>query len=719
MLPGLMAELSLRRTLLIAGRRVDVGALRVHGAGETQRITPKALGVLLELAREPGLTRTREELLLKVWAGRAGDGDVLTQAVKELRRLFGDDPAAPHFIETVPRLGYRLLASVGWDDPAPAVAETTPAELNLDALAPITAAALPAVAANEALPAPRLPRWVLLLSLAAFVLAGFSLLLSWRSSTRSAPPAYTPLMLTADPGPEALPRISPDGARVAYTAPDADSGRMRVQVRGVNASDVLQPSTGQGAESWPVWSPDGALLAFKRDQAGRCDLVTVDALGGAERVRSPCIPGMFDGFDWSPDGKAFAIARFGHDGSARLIRRAVDGSGDLPFDYAHNPGEHDLSPHYSPDGRSIAFRRGLSPYSDLYLVGAEGGAVRRLTDIAARIRGFDWLADSSGLVFASDHEGSEALYRLSLDSGGISALGVAPARMPDIATRADALVFEVPRTRTVMTAYALNETTAGSDVVPSTGSDAYAVLSPEGRRVAFVSDRSGSQQLWLFDADSRQSFALTREGGAVFLYPQWNKDGSRLLVTRRQGGRGQLLEIDLVSQVQQPVSPDSSDVRFGTYAPDEGYLLLENAEDGAKLSRLAAARANAQVLRHQVAAVETDLTYGRIYYSRIGGGVRELRANEAEEQDIAVVPDRFAWHVRAGALWHLDNGEDDQIVLRRRDSSQGGDSTVWRGSGMIDHRHFDLSADAQRLLLIRVERNDTDIGLLRNLRAVH
>ena len=171
--------------------------------------------------------------------------------------------------------------------------------------------------------------------------------------------------------------------------------------------------------------------------------------------------------------------------------------------------------------------------------------------------------------------------------------------------------------------------------------------------------------------------------------------------------------------MQQLVSADSSDVRFGTFAPGEGYLLLENAEGGAKLSRLGAARANAQVLRHQVAAVETDLTYGRIYYSRIGGGVRELRASEAEEQDIAVVPDRFAWHVRAGALWHFDNGDDDEIVLRRRDSAQSGDSVVWRSRGMVDHRHFDLSADAQRLLLIRMERNDTDIGLLRNLRAAH
>ncbi|WP_257389077.1 winged helix-turn-helix domain-containing protein, partial [Tahibacter caeni] len=129
MRPEVLADTSLRRVLCLAGRRVDVGALRVHGDGDAQRLTPKAIGVLLELAREPGVTCIRDELLQRVWAGRAGDGDVLTQAVKELRRVFGDDPSAPHFIETVPRLGYRLLVPVEWENLRSfATAENDPAE---------------------------------------------------------------------------------------------------------------------------------------------------------------------------------------------------------------------------------------------------------------------------------------------------------------------------------------------------------------------------------------------------------------------------------------------------------------------------------------------------------------------------------------------------------------------------------------------------------------
>ena len=317
-----------------------------------------------------------------MWAGRAGDGDVLTQAVKELRRVFGDDLATPRFIETVPRLGYRLLASVEWDDSLQlaTIAESDAAE---------AAPAPPAQAAETARGAARIGYW-LVVAFAGLALMALtaSLLRLWRGDgTAAAAVTGAPLMLTAEPGAESTPRLSPDGSRLAYVALDPDSGRQRVQVRGVNASTTLLPSEGAGEESWPVWSADGAQLAFVRHEGRRCSIVTVDALGGVERLRGDCAPGMFESFDWSPDGRSFAITSFDGPGTAHLALRAVEGGQAQPFDYAFDTAEHDLAPHYSPDGRHIAFRRGLSPYCDLYLVAATGGEVRRLTHLAAMIRG--------------------------------------------------------------------------------------------------------------------------------------------------------------------------------------------------------------------------------------------------------------------------------------------------------------------------------------------
>lgn len=704
MRPEVIAEASLRRVLCIAGRRLDVGALRVHGDGEAQRMTPKAVGVLLELAREPGVTRTREELLLRVWAGRAGEGgDVLTQAVKELRRVFADDPAAPHLIETVPRLGYRLLAPVEWEDPP-----TGPAIV--DAIAE-TRGVLAA--------SPR-RRWlVIAVLIATGGLAALAAALQ-PDPTAAGSVAPTPIVLTADPGAESTPRLSPDASRLAYVAIDPDTSRQRIHVRGVNASTTLFPTEGRGEESWPVWSADGAQLAFVRRIGQECRMVTVDALGGAERIRGTCASGLFESFDWAPDDRTFAVARFGGPGTARLALAAVEGGDALPFDYAHDPAEHDLAPHYSPDGLWIAFRRGLSPYCDLYVVAASGGAVRRLTHLSALMRGFDWLPDGSGLVFASNHGGTEALYRVDLADGRVTALGVAPAQMPDIARHGEALVYEVPRTRSIMQGVLLDGGfSGGAEITPSTGSDAHAALSPDSGRLAFVSDRGGSPQLWLHDSDGRQTYALTRDAGATFLYPQWSADGRRVLVTRRRGGRGELVEIDLGSQIQQAVTMPDIDVRFGTYAPGDGFLIIDGTSGHPRLLSVAHTRGPARAPRDGVSAVEVDAASGRIYYSRAdGAGVRELRDRPEDEVVLAPVGNRFAWHVRAGAVWYFasDESSHDEIVLRRRSLVDASDTVVWRTREAIDHRSFDLSADARRLVLVRITRNDTDIALLRFLR---
>ena len=64
-----------------------------------------------------------------------------------------------------------------------------------------------------------------------------------------------------------------------------------------------------------------------------------------------------------------------------------------------------------------------------------------------------------------------------------------------------------------------------------------------------------------------------------------------------------------------------------------------------------------------------------------------------------------------------DEADHEQILLRRRGLADARDEVLWRTRDAIDHRSFDLSADARRLVLIRITRNDTDIGLLRFLRT--
>jgi TolB-like protein/DNA-binding winged helix-turn-helix (wHTH) protein len=103
---------------------VRIGAWCVHPAagqisrdGETARLEARTMRLLLCLAEHAGEIVSIDELLTQVWTGVTVSPDSVYQAVASLRRLLGDDPKQPTYIATVPRLGYRMVATVGpWVD---------------------------------------------------------------------------------------------------------------------------------------------------------------------------------------------------------------------------------------------------------------------------------------------------------------------------------------------------------------------------------------------------------------------------------------------------------------------------------------------------------------------------------------------------------------------------------------------------------------------------
>jgi DNA-binding winged helix-turn-helix (wHTH) protein len=94
--------------------RVDPVKNVFEQAGHRLRVEPKAMRVLVYLAERAGEAVTREEILRVVWDSSPVKAEVLTNAIWELRKALGDDPQEPEFIQTVSRVGYRIVASVEW-----------------------------------------------------------------------------------------------------------------------------------------------------------------------------------------------------------------------------------------------------------------------------------------------------------------------------------------------------------------------------------------------------------------------------------------------------------------------------------------------------------------------------------------------------------------------------------------------------------------------------
>lgn len=91
---------------------VETRTHRISNGHQEFKLEPKAAALLVHLARHAGATVSREQLFEAIWPGVIVSDDTLTQAVTKLRKAFGDDARNPRYIETVPKLGYRLRAPV-------------------------------------------------------------------------------------------------------------------------------------------------------------------------------------------------------------------------------------------------------------------------------------------------------------------------------------------------------------------------------------------------------------------------------------------------------------------------------------------------------------------------------------------------------------------------------------------------------------------------------
>jgi Tol biopolymer transport system component/DNA-binding winged helix-turn-helix (wHTH) protein len=721
---------------------VDLGALRVITQPDSARLTSKAAAVLIELARHAGDTVTRDELLERVWKDRVTTPDVLTQAIKELRRAFADDARPPRYIETIPKVGYRLLAAVSVVPVAPVsvshdeqrFADDAANTDDIDDDAPLAIAD----AARDA-KRPGASWWLGLGAVALLLIVAGVVVIAKRepaSATRTASASWQATdvrAVTSDPGPERRPRISPDGTRVAYSQMDPATKFERIVVRSVDQSQGIHITTKVTAhEEVPTWSPDGTRIAFERlgkDEV--CTLFVVPSMGGAESEVGPCGDYIINYFDWSADGKSLitsdqASAAAGKGLPLALLDLATGNKQVLQYQRAAS--DEDLDPHYSPDGRWIAFRRGMIPHSDIFLMPAAGGAVRQLTRMDASIFGYSWTPDSNALVISSNPHGKVALYVAGIDDGQVSALEVpSPATYPDIARTGGNAVYEIRRTKNTLAQVLIDPQSTQLSQTPqapqllaaSTGSDAAASVSPDGKQIAFVSDRNGSEQIWLCAADGSQALALTDFRDAIVWTPQWSADGRHVLAIVRAGGKTSLAQIEVASRRQQSVAVSQDALLAASYGPDPGsYLLIRRAPDarGELILLRNADGAQEQVvpLAANIEHVELDATAREIYYSKADGpGVfrRDLAggAEQAVTRNVTAAVAR-GWRLVDGRIWYVSAMMMEPFDLREFDPVSGKDRPLAHVKGWLRDVGFSVTPSRDRVIFAPMGPEDSDVG---------
>jgi Tol biopolymer transport system component len=190
---------------------------------------------------------------------------------------------------------------------------------------------------------------------------------------------------------------------------------------------------------------------------------------------------------------------------------------------------------WSPDGEQIAFTREIGgPVRELFVVPTRGGEARQLTFDNQSIGGFAWTPDSRELVFNSSRKSGTNLWRIGAAGGTPERVAYTASHpaFPAVSLRGNRLVYSDFFVDSNIWRYEFTGPVSGANpllqrskcLICSTVEDDSPKFAPDGRRIVFVSWRTGSEELWTANADGSGPGKLTSLGARVGS-PRWSPDG--------------------------------------------------------------------------------------------------------------------------------------------------------------------------------------------------
>ncbi len=376
---------------------------------------------------------------------------------------------------------------------------------------------------------------------------------------RSSRPAAPEILMTTHPlftplGGVGNPTFSPEGDRIAFGWSGEKQDNADIWVKLIGPGNPQRLTTDPAGDFCPAWSPDGKYIGFLRGEESGIGVFIIPALGGKER-RLAQISGPEGAtplnLTWAKDNRWLVATDqngAGQPYGLHLISVETGEKRRLTSPPKANLFGGDGDASFSPDGRSLAFVRSLGFGSrDIYRISLSddyqpGGEPERLTYENRDIYSPVWTRDGSQILYSSGswYTTGRAVRRISLsepkgksgypatqESFGEDAWGLAisPAggRLAYVRAYTDNNIYRIELHDKK------GKVGAPQKFIASTRADMIPEYSPDGKNIAFTSCRSGSEEVWVCDADGSNPRQLTFFGGPLVGDARWSPDGKTLV----------------------------------------------------------------------------------------------------------------------------------------------------------------------------------------------
>ncbi len=569
----------------------------------------------------------------------------------------------------------------------------------------------------------------------ALVLAGIAFLLLaavaiwfFRPASELAPKTAP---LTNYSGLQIQPAFSPDGKQVAFVWNGEKGENFDIYVKLVGGGAPLRLTSNPAAEHYPAWSPDGRYIAFCRALSDRFEIWSISATGGAERKLGESA--ACEGMSWASDGKYLALVDKTAPQEPRNIFSLSVETGEkrrltsLPDQYLG-----DFSPKLSPDGKMLAFRRASSTdNNDIYVLrigggGSPEGGPWRLTYRKDTIFGFDWTADGRRIVFLSGDMGGTNLWTISATGGIPQRLAVAGENMVDLSVShiGSRLVYE--RHVFDWNIWRISMHNRGRkpgnpvQFISSPKLDHQPSVSPDGKRIAFVSERSGNPEIWMCDADGSHSVQLTSLGG--FLWgPRWSKDGGTIGFT--VGGlKSHIYLVSAKGGKPRRLIAESIEDEWPYWSRDGRWLYFTSDRSGhTEIWRMSSKDGQGVQITRKEGDVPEESPDGRfIYYSKgwpVETSLWRMPVDGGKEVEVLGAVNTWGrWTLgREGIYFFTPPDKEGHSDIRLHEFSTGKVRNILTLERRIGE-HIAVSPDGSTILYTQLDEASSDLMLVENYR---
>jgi Tol biopolymer transport system component len=699
---------------------------------------------------------SKGEIIGAVWPDVAVMDNTLAQCLVEIRRALGDD--SQQLIRTVAKRGYLFTLPLTM----PVVELTCPIASSEHERRPLPVPL-------EAKTGKTQKRRVIVSMFAFLAVAGAAVLLGsfaprvWRAPESSEP--FHAIPLNSLPGVQRYPSFSPDGNHLAFTWTGPKQDNKDVYIQQIGSGSPLQRTSDPRIDYNPVWSPDGRWIAFLRRQweAGSSELILVPPLVGPEHklaeihvretyyITPPYLA-------WCPDSACVVVTDSPGAGKpAALFVSSLETHDKKQLTYPQFPAIGDTNPAISPDGSWIVFRRqGALENGELYGLRLGGnppagasshpaglaalGEPRSLTPATLNAAYPTWIPGGHEILFSA----KDGLWRLSLRGENMPARlpfwgedGVMPVVSHFQSGRAPRLVYvrtfqDTNIWRVEVSAPGAPASAPAVAAISSTRMDSTPQISPDGRRVAFVSRRSGRGEIWLANPDGTSAIRLTSMD-AVSGAPCWSPDGERIVFQSNPEGHFEVYAISSRGgKPQNLTSHPAVDIRPSFSRDGRWIYFASNRTGQLQIWKIPAPGGKAVQITNTsngaFAAFESpDGAY--LYYNQ----TMETPSPLWRQPVSGGVPIKVLEGVVRGAFSVIDGG----IYYVDRPSGEGGLLYTDQPSGETRLRYFDLatrrtttvagdlgnvflglsaSKDGRTILYSRVDSSLDDLMLVENFR---